>query len=260
MRFLLALVTLLFVTPWTPLVRAQDDVGEILEKALAASREQPSEEAVDLLSQVIQQKPDLPLAWYHRGREQFRLGRIAQSVKDFDKFVELQPQADSRQWERGIAYFYAGEYAKGAKQFELYQTFHDQDVENSTWRYLCLVPLEGVEKAREKMLPIKEDRRVPMMQIYDLYRGKATPEDVLKATKELTGDSKQAAEFYAHLYLGLWYDAAGKKEQAKEHIFAAEQRPIRHYMFDVARVHAEKLRAEAKAQESQQGKDRPGSP
>src|SRR4051794_24678945 len=101
MRFLLAVVILLFATAVTPLVLAQDAVGEILEKALAASREQPSEEAVDLLTQAIQQKPDLPLAWYHRGREQFRLGHIAQAVKDFDKFVELQPQAESRQWERG---------------------------------------------------------------------------------------------------------------------------------------------------------------
>ena len=82
------------------------------------------------------------------------------------------------------------------------------------------------------------------MKIYDLYRGKAEPADVLAATKELKGEAKQAAEFYAHLYLGLWYDAAGKKDKAKEHIFLAEQRSIGHYMFDVARVHAEKLRKE----------------
>ena len=33
---------------------------------------------------------------------------------------------------------YAGEFAKGAKQFVDYQTFHSQDVENSAWRYLCV--------------------------------------------------------------------------------------------------------------------------
>src|SRR5262249_32698622 len=101
------------------------------------------------------------------------------------------------------------------------------------------------------------DRRVPMMKIYDLYRGKAEPADVLAETKALHGDAQRGAEFYGHLYLGLWYDAAGKKEQAREHIFAAEQRPIGHYMFDVARVHAEKLRAEMKKEEEEKEKTNP---
>ena len=48
--------------------------------------------------------------------------------------------------------------------------------------------------------------------------------------------------FYAHLYLGLWYEVAGKPDEAKEHIFAAENHKIAHYMWDVAHVHAELLR------------------
>jgi hypothetical protein len=48
--------------------------------------------------------------------------------------------------------------------------------------------------------------------------------------------------FYAHLYLGLWHEAAGRIAQAKEHLLKAEERKIGHLMWDVAHVHAERLR------------------
>jgi lipoprotein NlpI len=240
------LYVLLFVVAVTPLVNAQNDVEKTLSEALAAAKKGPSEQAVELLTQALSAKPDLAAGYYLRGRENFRLGRIKESRSDFDKYVELRPQLESQQWERGITYFYAGDFAKGAKQFELYQTFHDQDVENSVWRYLCMVPDEGIEKAQKTMLPIARDPRVPMMTIYDLYRGKAKPEDILEAVKEgdVPADVRASREFYAHLYLGLWYDAAGEKAKAREHIFLAEKRPIGHYMYDVARVHAERLRTQ----------------
>jgi lipoprotein NlpI len=194
--------------------------------------------------QAIERDPKLSIARYFRGRENFRLGRVKESLADFDAYVKLEPQLESRQWERGIACFYAGEFERGAKQFELYQTYHDQDVENSTWRYLCLVPTVGVAKAQGTMLPIERDSRVPMMQIYDLYRGKMAPEDVLAAAK--AGNPSEAALnnrlFYAHLYLGLWYEAGGKPAEAREHILEAEKHKIGHYMWDVAHVHAERLR------------------
>jgi lipoprotein NlpI len=194
--------------------------------------------------QAIERDPKLSIARYFRGRENFRLGRVKESLADFDAYVKLEPQLESRQWERGIACFYAGEFERGAKQFELYQTYHDQDVENSTWRYLCLVPTVGVAKAQGTMLPIERDSRVPMMQIYDLYRGQLAPEEVLTAAK--AGNPSEAAlnnrMFYAHLYLGLWYEANGKPAEAREHILEAEKHKIGHYMWDVAHVHAERLR------------------
>ena len=96
------------------------------------------------------------------------------------------------------------------------------------------------------MLPISEDRRVPMMQIYDLYRGKLKPEEVMAATEAGNPSKEQLNSrlFYAHLYVGLWHEAAGSKELAKKHILEAEKHKIGHYMWDVAHVHAERLRNE----------------
>ncbi|MCH8194972.1 MAG: hypothetical protein IIB12_02755, partial [Chloroflexi bacterium] len=82
---------------------------------------------------------------------------IDASVVDFDKYVALRPKAESRQWERGISDYYAKKYKQGAKQFELYQTYHDNDVENSTWRYLCMARTEGVEAARNALATVDRD-------------------------------------------------------------------------------------------------------
>jgi lipoprotein NlpI len=231
---------------------------DLLQKASLASVRGDIDQAIGVLTEVITKNPKQTLAYYLRGRENFRAGKIKESVSDLDKHVELataqDPKAETRQWERGISYYYAGEFEKGAKQFELYQTFHDQDVENSTWRYLCVARKDGVEKARQNLLPISDDRRVPMMQIYDLYRGKLKPADVLAAAEagEPTKEALNRQLFYAHLYIGLWYEAAGEIELAKKHILESEKHKIGHYMWDVAHVHADLLRASAKVEKKKE--------
>lgn len=245
-RLLLALAVVL--APSTARLAADESIDRLLSEAARAAQRREHGRAVELLTAVLEKDPKLTDAWYLRGRANFCAGRIAESVADFDKFVALSPAAESRQWERGIAYYYADEYAKGARQFELYQTYHDQDVENSVWRYLCVARTDGVEKAQANMLPIESDRRVPMMQIYDLYRGKLKPEDVLAAARagQPMRDALNSRLFYAHLYVGLWHEAAGRAAEAQEHLLKAEEHKIGHYMWDVAHVHAERLRSQHK--------------
>lgn len=54
-------------------------------------------------------------------------------------------------------------------------------------------------------------------------------------------------QFYAELYLGLLAEAQGDERQALAHLAAAEKHKIGHYMWDVARVHADLLRRQAAA-------------
>jgi lipoprotein NlpI len=219
-------------------------VDELLQQAMQAAQRGEHERAITRLSEAIKASPTTAIAWYERGRENFKAGKFAESVADFDKYVQLVPQAEKQQWERGISCYYAGDFAQGAKQFEDYQKFHDQDVENSVWRYLCIARSSGVEKARATLLPIVSDPRIPMMQIYGLYQGKLKPDDVLAAANANPPHRELHNQrlFYAQLYIGLWYDAAGNAEEAKKHILEAEKHKIAHYMWDVARVHAERLR------------------
>ena len=207
------------------------------------------EKAVADFTKVIELNPKLPEAYQHRGSEQFKLGRVTESIADFDKYLELIPPQAPQHWQRGIALYYAGRFDDGRKQFEAHQTVNPSDVENAVWHFLCVARGAGLEKARATLIPIQGDTRVPMMEIHALFAGKAKPEDVMASAQ--SGDQRTgfAARklFYAHLYLGLYYEAIGDGPHAREHIFqAAEKFEENDYMGDVARVHAEMLRKPGK--------------
>ncbi len=174
-----------------------------------------------------------------RGVHQFRLGHIKESVEAFDRAVALDPAEAPYNWQRGIALYYAARYDDGRKQFELHQTVNGNDVENAAWRYLCMARAGTVEAARVAILPIAHDGRVPMMQIYALYKGQARVEDVMAAASAGSPPPDVLAQrlFYAHLYIGLYYEAEGKAKQAREQIELAVKQGADHYMGDVARVH-----------------------
>jgi lipoprotein NlpI len=60
---------------------------------------------------------------------------------------------------------------------------------------------------------------------------------------ELEGTAKTEALFYAHLYVGLYHEAAGDEAKTKEHLSAAvEKYQIGHYMWDVANVHLARMK------------------
>jgi lipoprotein NlpI len=230
--------------------------GEVArgETAPASLREALSTEdharVIELATVGLQDESASSSLWYLRGRSHFCLGKIPEAVADFDRYIQLSPDQKPRQWERGIALYYAGQFAEGAEQFELYQTYHDNDVENSVWRFLCLVPTVGLERARETMLPIRDDRRIPMMALYRLYRGEGTVEQVWEAVRSGSPTPAELAgrEFYALLYLGLFHEARGESALAAKYLRRAadehrENRQVNRYMWQVARVHAERLPA-----------------
>jgi len=242
-RFRLLLIAGMAVTAFTASNQAADDVNELVRKAREASAEGKHRRAVELLDEAIAAEGMQAGLFRLRGREHFRSGDVEASIEDFDRVAKLAPAQEKTLWERGISHYYAGRFDDGAKQFELYQTYHDADVENATWRYLCVARSDSVDKARATLLPIKNDRRVPMMEIYAMYQGKLEPDEVLAAAK--AGQPNEAELnrrlFYAHLYIGLFHEAAGREDQAEAHIRAAVGRPIGHYMHDVARVHLQRL-------------------
>jgi lipoprotein NlpI len=85
----------------------------------------------------------------------------------------------------------------------------------------------------------REDRRVPLMKVYAVYRGEATPDDVLTAAREGNPSETELRHrlFYAHLYLALYFEANSDEESAKRHMRLAHEQKISHYMWDVADVH-----------------------
>jgi lipoprotein NlpI len=178
-----------------------------------------------------------------RGGVAFMLGKFDQSLRDFDRAIELDPKRAAGHWRRGITCYYAGKFDEGRKQFESYEAVDTNDVENAIWHFLCVARSQGVEKARQKLLKIGADKRQPMMAVYALFGGKAKPEDVIKAAEQGDPDADQLnrQRFYGHLYLGLYAETLGDRNLARKHLEQAVKHRIEHYMWDVARVHYDLL-------------------
>ncbi len=277
-RFALAIPIVVAST----LLARDDPIADYLERGQRALMNKQADKAVELAGKVIAADPKDPrgyllrgsgyeilrqhdraiadftrcleldpkhaAAYNHRGSEQFILGHIKESLDDFDKFLELQPKEAPGHWKRGISLYYAGRYEDGRKQFKDGDKIFADDVENAVWHFLCNAKLQGIDKARGDMLKVGKDKRVPMMEVYDLFLGKCKPADVLAAAQagDVPAELRKQQLFYAHLYLGLYYDALGDKRKALEHMNLAAGKYRLGYMGDVAHVHSDLLRKETK--------------
>jgi lipoprotein NlpI len=226
------------------LIKQSPDSAEayVLRGRLHA-RSRKHDKAIADFTRAIELDPASSQAYDERGSEHLIAGQIDESIADFDKFLSAHPQHEPHHWKRGIAYYYAGKFKDGTKQFDDHQTVNPNDVENAVWRYLCMARDQKLEKATASLLPIKGDTRVPMMELYELYAGRGTEKQVMAAVEagDPSKEELNVRRFYAHLYLGLFHEAAGDKRLAKEHLtMAADKHEISHYMWDIARMHVDR--------------------
>ncbi len=206
--------------------------------------------AIDAFNGALKLDPERGRLYDRRGDQYFKLGEFNKAIDDYDAFLRREPRHARSHWRRGIAYYYAGEYDKGRLQFRGYQKFDSNDVENAVWHYLCIARAHGTELAQKSMLKIGDDRRVPMRQIYELFAGRLKPAAVLETARagDPSSEDLNRRLFYAHLYLGLYWQVKKDPEKERQHIaLAAEKHRIGHFMWDVARVHAETWKRRGRA-------------
>jgi lipoprotein NlpI len=175
-----------------------------------------------------------PQALLNRAVDEFEQGRFAASNAAFDELAKLVPEQAPQLWQRGIALYYAGRYTDCRRQFESHRTVNPDDVENAAWHFLCVAREQAPEKARAALLPVGPDARVPMREVYQMFQGSLTAEEVMKAA-----GNRPSGQFYAHLYIGLYSEALGRKDLALKHIreAASDRYASAGYMHMVAQVH-----------------------
>ena len=176
-----------------------------------------------------------PQAVFDQAIRDFLSHDIDESAARFDELVTLVPDFAPRLWQRGIVLYYAGRYDDCRMQFESHRTVNPNDVENAAWHFLCVARAESPDAARASLLPVGPDSRAPMREVYEMFSGSLTPDDVMAAA-----NGRPGAVFFAHLYLGLYAEALGDREQAVEHIrasAAAEYAQVGGFMHTVAEVH-----------------------
>lgn len=181
-----------------------------------------------------------PKSLYERAWAAFEQGKLVESVALFDELVKLAPGAEPDLWQRGIAQYEAGLYRECRAQFELHRKVNPADVENSAFHFFCVAKSEGPEAARAALLPVGPDARVPMTEVYEMLQGKRKPEGVLSAA-----GSRTDSVFYAHLYIGYYFEALGEDRKARPHFEKAaspEFAAAGGLMHTVARVHLDRAR------------------
>ena len=178
--------------------------------------------------------PQNPQLYIQRGMVCFRLGDIAAAIDDFDRAEQLSPALTPYLWQRGLAYYYAERFEDGARQFETDLAVNGHDAEETVWRYLCQAQIRGAEAAREALFPVRTDPRPVMGWVYQLFAGGCDVERLLAQYH----DAGRRERFYSLLYVGLYYEAAQNREQARHYITqAAEMQVIDDYMGWLAIVH-----------------------
>jgi lipoprotein NlpI len=160
-----------------------------------------------------------------------------ESIQEYQRAAELEPRMAPHLWQLGISRYYAGHFEQGRQQFELHQRVNPHDVENAAWHFICVARADGLEAARRTLINIdtKRDTRIPMAEIYKFYADHRSAAFVIEAAEAA---DTELAKMYAHLYLGLYYEAADDEDRARNHIRqAAAAHLADHYMHDVAKVH-----------------------
>lgn len=240
MKGLLALLLLLPLADDHPLTEDQ-------RKAIAVEMA----DAIKSASEQIEKNPKLIGAYSRRGDARFMRAEFKEAVEDYEKMVELDPSLDTGHWRRGIAYFYAGLYPKAAHQFEIYNSFDNIDRENGIWRYFSQHKALGKEKAREGLLKYEKDDREPFPDVYQIFSGKKTIDQVWAKIKEAQVDEEEREKrlFYAHLYGGLDAAIEGNKDIARRHLRSAVENKWApksgfgpNYMWHVGRLHYDQLK------------------
>jgi lipoprotein NlpI len=202
-------------------------------------------------TEQIAKMPERGELYSRRGDRLFFRGKFEAAVADFEKMVALQPDLETSHWRRGIAYFYAKRYKDAARQFEIYHSFDNVDRENGIWRYLSQVKAVGKEEARKGLLKYQKDDREPFPDVYRLFAGELTGDEVLGriARANITAEEREPRLFYAELYVGLndYFDA--KPESAEKHLTEAVRNRWGEkagggpgWMWHVGRVHLDTLR------------------
>ena len=178
------------------------------------------------------------------GGDAFLQGGFQEAWWALDSALCLFPDRAPRLWQRGLACFYAGKYAEGARQFEVDMKENGSDVEEVIWHFLCRCKLHGFQKAlADGFLQLSGDPCVPpMLEVLSLFQGKGTAKEVFAAATNQDGSAVPSyngtsALAYANFYVGLYYELKGATDQAREHLKTAAEMQIPDFVGKLMPVH-----------------------
>ena len=185
-----------------------------------------------------------------RGDVLMFLGDYRKAESDYLAMVKLKPAIDESHWRLGIAMFFAKHPEQAAEQFDKYNSFDNVDRENGIWRYLSHYRAFGRDEAKKQLFRYEKDDRPPFKEVYRLFDGGLTADDVLTAIPDdLPAADRESRLFYSHLYIGMNQVVEGDADAARTSLRAATLNSWPgnagfgpHYMWHVGRLQYLELR------------------
>ncbi len=129
-----------------------------------------------------------------RGMEAFRAGQLTESVQLFDQAAAVQPSLQPFLWQRGIALYYANQFAGATSKCQNDVTVNPLDVEEIVWDIACRlrnqIPSDTDTSASTSTFPPvgamslpagKTDSRRIMGPVYRLFRGLGSEQELAVA-------------------------------------------------------------------------------
>jgi tetratricopeptide (TPR) repeat protein len=86
-----------------PMADEAKEVDRLINEAIRLMGNKEYRKALDALDRALAKDPNNALAYDHRGSAHFMLGKIDESVADFDRYLKLKPDAFNGHWRRGIS-------------------------------------------------------------------------------------------------------------------------------------------------------------
>ena len=179
------------------------------------------------------------------GEQSLLKGDLERSRWALDTLAALDPSRAPKLWQRGLCYYYSGQYEDGMRQFEADMSINGGDVEEVLWHFICKCGKYGFQKAFSDgflLLIATGQSPPPMDKVLLMYKGQATPTDVIELA---TGDGNSIvlsyndsnALAYAHFYIGIYHQLLGNHDKAGYHFKEACQYNIVDYMGQIMEFH-----------------------
>jgi tetratricopeptide (TPR) repeat protein len=87
----------------TDITNSQQELGELVQKAFAATNEGKFPIAENFWTQIIEKFPDRAAAWSNRGNSRVSQNNLKAAISDYEKAMELAPDAPDPYLNRGTA-------------------------------------------------------------------------------------------------------------------------------------------------------------
>ncbi|QDU62822.1 Lipoprotein NlpI precursor [Planctomycetes bacterium Pan216] len=238
------------------LVANEESDSSPLPSEVRTALDELLENQLDAYDKLLAEKPNDPELLLGRGSVHFKLGHFKESVDDFDSMLDVLPSYRPRLWQRGISLYYLDRFPESAEQFVVHHEANSTDRENGIWKFMAQSRDEGTDKARREMIEYTQFDREPFPDLYDMFAGKKTPEEVLDRIQkeEMTTNERDKRLFFGHLYVGIHHDLQGNRAKALAHLREAVRNPWGQkagggptYMWHVARIHHDVLKSGGKS-------------